>query len=401
MNTQDHTGQLRKMLHDVHQEPAQELWNRMNEDEAFSEICEELGYEPQYGLRLLLQVAKEELANGEDYERWFLLLGEYERNFWERLRRFLPIESRQTIEFEREIWRLNRIGFFYNLGLEPADFASDLWLSVDEVQRDLRAARIIHYRIVLGETLQTIGDKVGLTRERVRQILKIYNVDEFLSKRKAEFADTQDTFRDLIEMWVRDHPGCTPKEIAEAFDLREETLDGFVPRVVTHLILGPRFDEPAFDTQLRAKSKARILHTIRRAAEISELKPTNSSSDVPFLTGPRYSSLLREGLIDGPTLSRILQVFGTWRNACESAGVLCDEPVHEVYERRWGRLEKSQFVAEFLVSEGHKGISKYDEWARRDNARPSFGTIRNEFGGWKAAHEEALRLLRTRWVMNA
>lgn len=383
----------------VEEEPAYEVWERMLNGETIAEISEHLGYGLKYGCRLAAQAACREILSGVTYERCASLFGEYESLCWQEIEKSLASEDLAKTGNARRIWRLVRIGTLHLEGNNPSDIAAILGQSESEITRDLRPAQIVTSRL-RGDTLESIGAQVDLTRERVRQILKDLNIDKtYLEQYEAATKNSDRELREAVERWVHAHPGCTPTEIAKSFEIQEDEATKLIPKTCLHLVLDSRFRQNERDLQVRAASRARIIAAIRQAATIRDGDTGLQSEEAMFLTGPRYTSLQRSGLVDGPTLPRILQVFGTWRSACANAGVNCDEPVHDEYDRRWTRLQMSQSVADFLVSEGRNGVSKYDEWARINVGRPSFGTIRNEFGGWKAAYEEALRLLRSTWLI--
>jgi hypothetical protein len=385
----------------VDEEPACEVWERMLNGETIAEISEHFGYGLKYGCRLAAQAACREILSGVTYETCANLFGEHESFCWQEIEKSLTSEDLAKTGNARRIWRLVRIGTLHLEGNSPTDIAAILGQSESEITRDLRPAQIVASRL-RGDTLESIGAKVDLTRERVRQILKDLDIDKmYLEKYEAAAKSPDKELREAVERWVHAHPGCTPAEIAQSFEIRETEANELIPKSCLHLVLDSRFRQNERNLQVRAASKTRIIAAIRQAATIRDGDTGLQSEEAMFLTGPRYTSLQRSGLVDGPTLARILQVFGTWRSACASAEVNCDEPLRDEYDRRWTRLQMSQSVADFLVSEGRNGVSKYDEWARINVGRPSFGTIRNEFGSWRAAYEEALRLLRSSWLMKS
>ena len=407
--TELHTERLREAGHrpiemnnhsnSIEVEPALEVWARLVNGESIAEVSAHLGYSLQYGCRLASEAASREIDAGINYEFCANLFGENEGLCWKHVQTQLRDEILTKTAKARRMWLLKHIQSLFLSGRSPVAIAVALGITETEVKGDLRTATIVAKRL-RGDTLESIASSVDLTRERVRQILKELGVDtKFLSERKAEHAAKINENLEAVGKWIREHPGCTHAEIAKAFDLQENDIAGVVPSDAAHLVLDSRFEQVSVEIEARAISKSRIMHAIHHAATIDDEGVKLQESGTLYLTGPRYTSLQKQGVIDGPTLPRILQVFGTWRNACENAGVSCDEPVQKIYERRWSRAEMSGSVADFLLAEGHNGVSKYDKWARRDDARPSFGTVRNEFGGWKAAYEEALRLLRSNWVM--
>lgn len=385
-----------KMIDD---EPANEVWARLLKGETIAEISEDLGYSISYACRLAAQVASKEITDGAKYEFCADLFGGYEAMGWKHIEPQLGEEIlAKTLEIRR-IWLFERIESLHSEGKSPAEIALALGSTESEIESKLRTAIIVASRL-RGDTLESIGEQTDLTGERVRRILKDLGIErEFLAERRAAEIANVNEFHGAIGQWVLEHPGCTPAEIAGAFGIPENEIAEMIPKGSVHLVLDSRFEPIPGMEEARKASKLRILQAIRHAATIEDDETGHNKSETSYLTGPRYTSLQKQGLIDGPTLPRILQVFGTWHNACDNAGVSCDEPVHEIYERRWTRTEMSRSVAEFLVTEGHNGVSKYDAWARKEDTRPGFGTVRNEFGGWKPAYEEALRFLRSTWIM--
>jgi hypothetical protein len=381
--------------------PADEVWARLLKGETLAEVSEDLGYSLNYACRLAAQAAGKEIVAGASYEFCANLLGEYEATVWRHIETQLGDNIPARTVKMRRIWFLERVRSLHLAGESLAAMAVTLGSTETEIEHDLRTSKIVSNRL-RGDTLESIAVSVNLTRERVRQILKNLGIDKhFLAEREAVSAREDNEKIDAIGRWIATHPGCTPAEIAIEFGIPENDVTGMIPEKSYHLVLDSRFEQVAREAEARQATRSRILQAIRHAATIHEEEMQPWQFETLHLTGPRYTSLQKRGLIDGPTLPRILQVFGTWRNACDNAGVLCDESVRDHYERRWSRSEMSRSVADFLVAEGHNGVSKYDDWARGDDARPGFGTVRNEFGGWKSAYEEALRLLRTDWVLSS
>jgi len=385
----------------IEEEPAREVWERLVDGSSIGEVSEDLGYSLKYGCRLAAQAASKELMAGVNYEFCANLFGEHEARCWVQIQHELDDEILAKVGHVRRIWLLTRMQMLHLAGESTASIAAALGMTETTVVRDLRTALIVFNRL-RGDSLQSIATETELSRERVRQILKDSGIDKnFLSKHKAFQAGRVNETFEAIGKWILEHPGCTPAEVADTFGVSESETAAMIPNKLAHLVLDSRFKPVPGEMEARRASKLRIMQAIRHAATIhdDDAQPQQASS--LYLTGPRYISLQKQGLIDGPTLPRILQLFGTWQNACVTAGVSCDEPVRQTYERRWTRGDMCRSVAEFLITEGHNGVSKYEKWAQQDVARPGFQTVRNEFGGWKAAYEEALRLLRSRWVMTS
>jgi hypothetical protein len=115
------------------------------------------------------------------------------------------------------------------------------------------------------------------------------------------------------------------------------------------------------------------------------------------LTGPYYEKLRTVGQIYGPSEARIIQIFGTWRKACERAGIESKASVRASYGSTWTEDELITIVGDFLVESKSSSAREFDDWCRLEISRPSFGTIKNKFETWENAKTTALLQLRKSW----
>lgn len=271
-------------------------------------------------------------------------------------------------------------------------------------------ARVAVYRIDLavakrvleGETLRQVGDSIGVTRERIRQRLKRVGVSR---QKIRQLEATQRTERKkldselhrmqlpLVEDFVRKHPGCFEHEIASHFGMPTSNI----PKLVTNvswLVLKSQDVEGK-----RVSDLPSILEARRKS--IAALK-TAATFCFP-VTGVEYDSLLRQGMMAGPSRMRVIQVFGSWKAACAEAGVECGVGVLAIGQTaNWTTTELVESVAAFLVDETFRGASyQYDEWRDKHNHNndiPSFGTVRKRLGpSWRDVRRQALLSLRHRW----
>lgn len=121
------------------------------------------------------------------------------------------------------------------------------------------------------------------------------------------------------------------------------------------------------------------------------------------LSHQSYTTLVREGRVKGPSVARIVQLFGSWTAACAEVGVTSGEPLRKNYERRWTADDVLGHVQAFLREPSYKGAShQYDAWraaVNSDGSVPSLGTVRNLVGGtWRDIRTSALRAMRAEWV---
>lgn len=251
-------------------------------------------------------------------------------------------------------------------------------------------------RILEGQTLEQVGTALGVTKERVRQ--RIARVG--LSGRSAQAIEQSHReeerrrYRPRVEEFIRLHPGCFIDEILEATGCPIDRADEFVA-ALEWLTLDVADGEDNVDDLLpsQIETRGRGIEAIRLAATLS----------FP-LSYKAYDELLREGYIRGPSAVRLIQVFGTWRTACDAAGVESGRsgtaPGHAAI---WTHDEVLDSVCDFLACLEYRGqASRYDEWRSNEDRlheSPSFGTVRNVLGhSWASVRRRALLCMRQRWA---
>ena len=193
-----------------------------------------------------------------------------------------------------------------------------------------------------------------------------------------------------IEELVRQFPGISYGELALLIGRSEDEVRNAAKKV-RYLIIndleGDDTDEPYVNER-----NQELLEVIRNAGTM----------EFP-LSSDGYDELLRRGFIKGVTSVRIAQIFGSWRRACEIAGVEAPKALRSSYESKWTDQELAEAVARFLeVSEYRGAHHRYDEWRREtgdDDDTPSSGTLKNRLGpSWKAVRRRGLDILRERWL---
>ena len=102
--------------------------------------------------------------------------------------------------------------------------------------------------------------------------------------------------------------------------------------------------------------------------------------------------------VEGDSKLVIEQVFGTWKEACEEAGVAYIASVRDLYEIRWTNEELINQIAEFISTTESRSAESFDAWCRLDSSRASLGTVRNQIGSWSDSYELALINLRKLWT---
>lgn len=196
-----------------------------------------------------------------------------------------------------------------------------------------------------------------------------------------------------IADYLTQRPGSTVSEIARA--LGEPVNEVAVAsRPVDWLILD--------DDELQAPTERVESEAIRATRERARAAMSAASLLVSPLSHQAYTNLVREGRIKGPSVARIVQLFGSWTAACGEVGVASGEPLRKNYERNWTKDDLLGYVERFLVEPEFRGAShQYDKWRAsllQTEKVPSLGTVRNIVGGtWNDIRAAALRRMRTRW----
>jgi hypothetical protein len=99
---------------------------------------------------------------------------------------------------------------------------------------------------------------------------------------------------------------------------------------------------------------------------------------------------------------RVLQLFGSWKSACDLAGVECGETLRETYNRDFSEDECLRFVASYLQNKDLKSTQDgYVIWRENHETPdrvPSIGTVRNRISrDWGVVTNRALYILRSQW----
>lgn len=231
-------------------------------------------------------------------------------------------------------------------------------------------------RYMAGATLAEIGEELGVTRERVRQILDKQGV-----KRRSRMS----AHRNGVSRISSEHA----KGINDAFD-RElsirsvvEQYKGVVPASVVREILSPRAEQQRKRTPKglpRKFSDTDIKNAIRRAEDEGF---TSSQSYVKW-----RETMVAKGE-EMPSVATITVRYGSWSSARREAGatvvrsrnskscrVFTDEDINAAVRR---------FVSAATAKGVHPSARAYDEWARKVGNAPLLSTVRARTGrNWSA-----------------
>jgi hypothetical protein len=269
--------------------------------------------------------------------------------------------------------------------------------------RLLRTLEVID-AVVRGRTLEDIGQEMRITRERVRQFLAPVfahvGVDGLISLRtmaqrdrqqiETQFSLQEMNFQSELTDLIRMHPGISITELHDRFPEQKDAVEKAAKR---HRALVLERFPIEFDTEMQVRDD--IINSLKDASLLA----------FP-VTGNSYDELLENGVIQGVSRGRIVQVFGSWTAACEYAEVEPGAPLKNVtYVRSYGKGEMLRVVGQFLIDDDMRGraggVHSYGTWKSLQefaDILPSDGTIRNQVNSsWRRVKELALVELRSSW----
>lgn len=243
-------------------------------------------------------------------------------------------------------------------------------------QTDRNALIVDRYRS--GETLEAIGNDYGLSRERIRQIVRKHGVETYNRSVLA------------YRTWV-DSNGEQVNATFSATRSINATCAAHpeVPAAWVRRLLRPRAHESVHGRSAVAKvwTDNEIFAALRSA----------SINGVVTTTG--YARWRRSGAtVEGrtpPTTSLITWRFGSWKQAAQAAGLSIGRTSRPHYERQWTREDALTAVCAFIADAHERGIrptyAGYDAWVSENPGNPSGAYLRHLTGSsWSEILMEAL-----------
>lgn len=220
-----------------------------------------------------------------------------------------------------------------------------------------------------GYSYRDIGNKVGLSHERVRQIL-VGNDDPSTWALPSAYQARQEQVRE-ITAWLKDNGPVERTRVLEEFDLTSSQLSRLVAEgLPSHMVLGrPRTWTPTVYEDTDIYDALRRAWSAYRAAD-------SGASGLSHATYTRYRA---EG---DPSASLIVNRHG-WNDACIAAGVTPGKRWREGsgYVSRWTDDQLLDAVARFIehchVSGDRPSYLGYDRWQQTAVDAPSGTLVRN------------------------
>jgi hypothetical protein len=205
-------------------------------------------------------------------------------------------------------------------------------------------------------TLNEVGLRLGLTRERVRQILQ-------------------------------KHTGLSTRDLEESRVVVREMRWRMVARADLARIGGVTIDEVVdvlgVDDALVRRGRNTWTQALTDEEILEGLRQVSACPGGTPLTGPFYDA--HRDPDTTVSAIRVFQRFGSWTAACTQAGVTFKAAVRDNYERRWTDEQCIDWAVLFVEEVGATAtFAGMEDWMRRrsGDGAPSGQSIRNYLGTW-------------------
>jgi len=246
-----------------------------------------------------------------------------------------------------------------------------------------------------GLTLDEIGVKVNLTRERVRQVLRrdalglsvgAIKQEQKVLRANAQVIEDQRIFSLISANW-KSYCQMTFSDLAKSVGISESKLRQSISPI-QYVYLQANQESP----QAQTWTNEQCIQSLKEAATF----------EFP-LTVLKYRRLIDSGTVKGPTVALFWHRFGSWVNACEIAGVEYGEAQRE-YDRSWTDRELLKYVRWFMHqrSDGRWSIENFETWRKDPEiSGPSTALLRLRLGTWSQIRVLALELPLPEFNMHA
>ena len=227
-----------------------------------------------------------------------------------------------------------------------------------------------------GDTLQEIGERFGLSRQRISKILmesgaETQNRDARAARTARQLARVQVTPAEVLSAW---RSGIGPASVSARLGISRACVGAVVEAHATAADRAARRraqSDRASRSQRRFSDEA-LLDAVRRCAEWAGRVPSIAD----------YAEFARSS--DLPSLDTIGLRFGGWNAALRAAGMTPRHARRRGAPRRWTQEACLEALGRLVDELGElPGISRYEQLARERSDLPSAATVRNRLGRWK------------------
>jgi len=298
-----------------------------------------------------------------------------------RRQRFLTSSVKETLwpMFEEGL-KIPQVAKRTDLSSADVSFARLIWT---RNRPDSRVETMLELREA-GWTLKEIGDQIGVTRERVRQILNkagAVTAQELSERKRLKREEETESAAAAMRAQVRANPGTTLKAVAEQLGVDLATVRRALTTAEMKLIV--KVDGRSASDASKKWSRQAMLDLLKVAATYSWPVTVNS-----------YNALIEVGEIDGPSSQLFPNRFGSWTEACAAAGVESGTTFPDGYNRAWTEEDLWRYVCNYLLDPATKGtLHDFDSWLAGKDGAPSGPYFRLRLGGWQEMKPGAIKRL--------
>lgn len=227
-------------------------------------------------------------------------------------------------------------------------------------------------KYMAGATLAEIGRDLGVTRERVRQIL---------AKQGVNRRSRTSAHRNGISRVVAEHGDAINLAFDRELSIRAvvEQFRGVVPGGTVREILAPRAGEQKRVVERSGAARRFSDEDIKNAIRTAEADGATSSQSYARWRATRVSA--GESL---PSVATITVRYGSWSSARRESGSVVVRTRNSQSCRVFTDRDIDSAVRRFVAAATAKGIHPsaraYDEWARRVGNAPLLSTVRARTG---------------------
>lgn len=229
-----------------------------------------------------------------------------------------------------------------------------------------------------GASVQSIADKWGVRRQTVTSLLTMHSELKQGSRTGARLQRVTE-----VREWVRDHPGASLPQIADAFGLHPTTISDYLRGSPERALVVDRRGVPQ-----------QFSDDDTRASMEEAWRKMTPAEQAQGLSKKRYDRIVKElSKADGrrrPSAALLLRRWESWSAACAAAGLRSMDTRRTNYTRAYSDQDCIDAVRRFIAENDETSYAAYITWAREDETAPSGPTVMNRLGTWAHARTRAI-----------